>query len=135
MLGIPSIAISINAFHTEHWDTAQAVAKLFASQVMAKGLPGGTLLNINVPDCRAADLKGIRVARQGQVYFKDWFDQREDPRGRRYYWMTGEIVDPSEDERADSVLLQQGYVTLTPIHYQLTREDFLSELETWDLHL
>ncbi len=134
MLGIPSIAISLNSFRGDHWETAQKYALLFATKTLDHSLPRGTLLNVNVPDLSEEEIRGIRLARQGQVYFKDWFEQREDPRGRRYYWMTGEIVDPSEGDSADSVLLQRGFVTVTPIHYQLTHESFLKDMESWGLN-
>ncbi|NOZ74202.1 MAG: 5'/3'-nucleotidase SurE [FCB group bacterium] len=133
MLGIPSIAVSLNSFQGEHWETAQKFARLFASQTLKRSIPVGTLLNVNIPDRAINDIRGIRPARQGQVYFKDRFEKREDPRGRVYYWMTGEIVDPSESEQDDSVLLHKGYVTVTPIHYQLTHESFLTELDSWEL--
>ncbi|MFQ6614410.1 MAG: 5'/3'-nucleotidase SurE [Fidelibacterota bacterium] len=133
MLGIPSIAVSLNSFKGRHWESAQKYARLFAARTLERSLPPGTLLNINVPDLPLEEIRGIKPARQGHVYFEDRFDKREDPRGRRYYWMTGEIVDPSEGEEADSVLLHQGYATVTPIHYQLTHEAFLQELNTWEL--
>ncbi len=134
MLGIKSMAISLEGFRGKHWETAQAFARILAKKVLNNPLPWGTLINVNVPDIAQNEIQGIQVARQGNVFFHDRFEEREDPRGRHYYWMTGESVDPSKADDADNVLLEQGFVTVTPIHYQLTNDAFLDELNTWGLN-
>jgi 5'-nucleotidase len=134
LLGIQSIAISLDSVTDEDFGSAKRVAKTVVRQVLANQLPPGTLLNVNVPNLPWERIRGYQVTRQGNVYFRDWFESREDPRGRVYYWMTGEIVDPNSTEGVDSHALQNGYVSITPIHYQLTNLEFLDQLKKWKFH-
>ncbi len=131
MLKIPSIAISLDAVRGGNYEPAKTVAQRVVHQVLDRGLPEGVLLNVNVPNIPITDIQGIKITKQGNIFFKDWFEGREDPRGHQYYWMTGKIVDPDSDENCDGVALSQGYVSITPIHYQLTCESFLEPLEQW----
>jgi 5'-nucleotidase len=89
-------------------------------------------LNVNIPPLSEDKIKGIKVTKQGRVYFKDRFEKREDPRGRQYYWMTGESVNPTDEADLDSTVLENGYVSITPIHYELTNTQFFSKLTEWD---
>ena len=131
MLKIPSIAISLDAVRGGNYEPAKTVAQRVVNQVLDRELPEGVLLNVNVPNIPFAEIQGTKITRQGNIYFKDWLDGREDPRGHQYYWMTGEIVDPDNDDNCDGVALSQGFVSITPIHYQLTCESFLDSLEQW----
>jgi len=132
MLNIPSLAVSLDAIKGGDLNPAKKVAVKVVRKILQKGLPTGTLLNVNVPNLPGNKIRGYKITRQGNVYFKDWFETREDPRGRLYYWMTGEIVDPNNGPGFDSHAIQNGFVSITPIHYQLTNMPFLNELETWD---
>ena len=78
-------------------------------------------------------IKGTRITTQGNSYFKDRFEKREDPRGNIYYWMTGESVDPDSSGNTDNRALKDGYISVTPIHYRLTNESFMSDLESWKI--
>ena len=110
-------------------DTTQNTLK----KVQKFGLPEGTLLNVNVPDIQDEKIKGIRITTQGNAYFKDRFEKREDPRGNIYYWMTGESIDPDSSGNTDNRALKDGYISVTPIHYRLTNESFMSDLESWEI--
>jgi 5'-nucleotidase len=132
LLGIPSMAISLDSMKDGDFDAAKEVAVNVAKKIIRKGLPPGTLLNVNVPNRPLAEIRGYQVTEQGSVYFKDRFDKREDPRGRIYYWMTGELVDPERQVERDSHALTQGFISVTPIHYQLTNQSFLTTLKSWD---
>ena len=87
---------------------------------------------MNVPAIPSDKIKGIKITKQGHAFFKDRFEKREDPRGRQYYWMTGEIVNPVNASDLDSSVLEDGYVSITPIHYELTNNNFLKPLNDWD---
>ncbi|MFQ6606590.1 MAG: 5'/3'-nucleotidase SurE [Fidelibacterota bacterium] len=132
LLGIPSMAISLDSMKDGEYTATKEVAINVAKKILQNGLPPGTLLNVNVPNLPPAALRGYRVTEQGNVYFKDRFDKREDPRGRIYYWMTGELVDPERHLERDSHALARGFISITPIHYQLTNQSFLSTLKAWD---
>ncbi|HHS49655.1 MAG TPA: 5'/3'-nucleotidase SurE [candidate division Zixibacteria bacterium] len=133
LLGVPSIAISLDSRTDGHWETAAEFAKIIARDVLAKGLPEGILLNVNVPDLPRSDVKGVMITSQGKTNFNDFFEERMDPRGQRYYWMCGTLV--ADDERRDHDVraLADGYISVTPVHYNLTAHKFLGDLSNWEL--
>ncbi|NHZ86878.1 MAG: 5'/3'-nucleotidase SurE [Planctomycetia bacterium] len=132
ILGIPSIAISLNSIKGGDMTASQKVAKTVVGKVLENGLPSGVLLNVNVPNIPENSIKGYRITKQGNVVFKDHFEKREDPRGKLYYWMKGEIINDTNSD-TDGFAIQNKFVSVTPIHYQLTAESFLKTLKSWDL--
>jgi 5'-nucleotidase len=99
--------------------------------VLENGLPMGVLLNVNVPNIPEESIKGYRITKQGKLVFKDQFEKREDPRGKFYYWMKGENVNDTNSD-TDGYAIQNDFVSITPIHYQLTNEAFLKTLKSWE---
>jgi len=104
-----------------------------ATIVLEKGLPVGTLLNINVPNVKEEDIKGVLVTRQGKAVYREHFDKRTDPWGRSYYWMAGEKVKLEEDESVDDTALKNNIVSITPIQFDLTDYANLDLLKSWDV--
>ncbi|PJA53025.1 MAG: 5'/3'-nucleotidase SurE, partial [Candidatus Marinimicrobia bacterium CG_4_9_14_3_um_filter_48_9] len=86
VLGVPSMAISLNSFTRKDFTPAAHYAKYFAEKILTHGLPKGTLLNINIPDADLDEITGIEVVRQGQAEYHEQFDRRLDPRQRVYFW-------------------------------------------------
>jgi len=130
IIGIPSIAISLNSIKGGDMVPSQKVAINVATKVIKNGLPGGILLNVNVPNINEESIKGYRITKQGKLVFKDRFEKREDPRGKFYYWMKGEIINDTNGD-TDGFALQNDFISITPIHYQLTDESFLKTLKNW----
>ncbi|MCJ7801915.1 MAG: 5'/3'-nucleotidase SurE [Candidatus Marinimicrobia bacterium] len=131
ILGIPSVAISLNSIKGGDMTASQKVAVTVVKKVLENGLPTGILLNVNVPNISEEAIKGYRITKQGKLVFKDRFEKREDPRGKFYYWMKGEIINDTDSE-SDGYAIQNDYVSITPIHYQLTEESFIKTLESWE---
>jgi 5'-nucleotidase len=131
ILGIPSVAISLNSIKGGDMTASQKVAVTVVKKVLENGLPSGILLNVNVPNISEEAIKGYRITKQGKLVFKDRFEKREDPRGKFYYWMKGEIINDTDSE-SDGYAIQNDYVSITPIHYQLTEESFIKTLESWE---
>lgn len=131
ILGIPSMAVSINSFTAPHWPTAGRVALDLARQIVARGLPPDTLLNVNVPNVTPDALKGYKVTRMGRSRFVETFDRRTDPRGNVYYWMDGALELLGDATGTDLEALQQGYVALTPIWFDLTHRAALDHFKDW----
>ncbi len=133
ILGIPSMAVSLKSFDKQSDFTAAGIyARQFAERILERGLPDGILLNLNVPAIPKETIKGVRLTRLARYRYRDRYDRRQDPRGRDYFWLTGEdaeVLDPASD--ADAVAVEQGYVSLTPLSYDLTCRDFMPELEGW----
>ncbi len=131
LLGVPSIAVSLDSRVGENYETAVIFTKQLAQLVLEKGLPNGILLNVNVPDRPANEIAGVRVVTQGKTNFNDFFDKREDPRGQQYFWMCGTMVAGDNSLEHDVAALEAGFITVTPVHYDLTAYDFLDELNSW----
>ena len=128
-LNIPSIAISIDSFKPRNFSTSKIVVRKIINFIENNAMPSGTILNINIPDCEPNNLKGYKITVQGNQYFKDNFDKRIDPRGREYFWMTGEIIDNDKELRYDGFAVSNDYASITPIHFMITNTSFLDELE------
>ena len=94
-------------------------------------MPQGTLLNVNIPAVDSKRIKGVKIVRQSKVAIKERFDKREDPRKRTYYWLTGEIVESDGQKDADIEAIRNNYISITPIHCDLTNYDFVKNLKKW----
>jgi 5'-nucleotidase len=135
LFGIPSLAVSLAAREGFHFGPAAQVARELAAQVAERGLPAGTLLNINVPNvARLGELRGIRTTRQGRRRFGSAVERKTDPRGRSYYWIGGEELGyVVEDEGTDVEAVTQSRVSVTPVRTDLTDHGFLETLGGWQL--
>jgi 5'-nucleotidase len=132
ILGIPSIAISLGTFENPDYSYAAEFAnKMVRLVVENKGLPQGTLLNVNVPAVPQDQIKGVRIVKQSKRAIEERFDKREDPRKRTYYWLTGEVIESDGRDDADIETLRQDYVSITPIHCDMTDYEFMNALKTW----
>ena len=133
VLGIPSIAISLGSYQKPHWETAARVAQQVVRHVLRVGLPPDTLLNVNVPNLPAKKIKGYRVTRMGRSRFVEKFDRRIDPQGNVYYWMDGELELLGDEGETDIIAVREGYISLTPIWFDLTHRDALPAFRQWAL--
>ncbi|HSQ27523.1 MAG TPA: 5'/3'-nucleotidase SurE [Anaerolineales bacterium] len=122
--GVPGLAVSLDSprNHLVEIDymPAARVAAQVARKVLQEGLPQGILLNINVPYLAYEDLKGMRITRQGLRVYRDSLDRREDPRGKPYYWIGGDEPTGVPEDGTDFGSLADGYVSITPLHLDLT---------------
>ncbi len=135
ILGIPSLAVSIDAFKDPRWDTAGRVARRLAEEIIRRGLPPDVLLNVNVPNRPAAELQGFALTRMGRSRFAEIFHQRVTPRGETYYWLDGELQQLGDVNGTDFQALARGCVSVTPVGFDLTHHTFLPELRQWNLAL
>lgn len=133
--GIPSIAVSLASFDDRHYHTAAQFIGTFLEQIRWSEFPRHTLFNVNVPPVEPSELEGVRVTRLGLHRFRDIFEKRLDLRGHAYYWQTGIVEDHEEDPDTDVFALRENYVSVTPIHYDMTRHDYMPVLQSWDVSL
>lgn len=133
ILGIPSMAISLNTYADPIWSTAEQVAVRVVEQMLRHPLPDGVLMNVNVPNVPMDRLRGYRAARMASSRFMETFDKREDPRGNVYYWMDGYMEMLGDREGTDLTALEEGCVALTPIHFDLTHGESLDRIRAWTL--
>ncbi|MBI5745365.1 MAG: 5'/3'-nucleotidase SurE [Elusimicrobia bacterium] len=133
LLGIPSMAVSLDTFKNPDFGPSAEFAVKMARLMARRKVPPGTLLNVNLPNLPARKIKGVRVTNQSLTSFNDWFDKRRDPHGNTYYWMTGDYTPKDPDKASDLNALLAGYVSVTPIQFDLTNYKFITELESWGL--
>lgn len=134
--GLPAVAVSLDTPDTHvgpiDYGPAAAVARRVVVGVLQNGLPKDTLLNVNVPYLPLEAIKGVLPTRQGLRVYRDLLVRREDPRGRPYYWIGGEAPTGVPEQGTDFGALEQGYVSVTPLHLDLTSYRTLDELRTWE---
>ncbi|MDC7789884.1 5'/3'-nucleotidase SurE [Rhodoplanes sp. TEM] len=134
ILGIPSIALSqsygAESRQLPHWDTGLKHAPALIRRVIDTGIPRDVLININFPDCRPDDVKGIAVSSQGKRDI-DWLriDPRYDGRGNPYFWIAFDRVKRKEPSRGtDLAGLAEKRITVTPLRLDMTDEPFMTTL-------
>ncbi len=137
--GIPGIAISTALPALAKVDLAVArsvagvTARALTQVVLRRGLPAGTLLNVNVPAVSLQQLRGVEVTRLGKRMYDDQLLIREDPYGRPYYWLGGALPTDVPDDGTDVGAVMNDVVSVTPIGLDLTNHAFLDELRGWRL--
>lgn len=132
VLGIPSIAVSIDSFKPVDFSAATRFVARLVQMVAKNGLPEGVSLNVNVPNVPPEAIRGVKVTHQGRKKHLERYDRRTDPRGHTYYWLCNSTFTRDMDPRADSVAIEENYISVTPIQYDLTRYDMLDKLEMWE---
>ncbi|MBC7473205.1 MAG: 5'/3'-nucleotidase SurE [Candidatus Sericytochromatia bacterium] len=135
ILGIPSIALSLASFSDVHYETGAEFALKLANELATKELPSKTLLNVNIPAIPADQVKGVKITKLGVHKYTDIFEKRTDLRGKHYYWFAGESLEYQDEEDTDIVAVKKGYISVTPIHYDLTNYEFLNDLKNWDVNI
>ncbi len=134
--GVPGIAVSLEVPEGHvgaiDFQPAANAASIVVQNVIAKGLPAETLLNINVPFLNAEDIHGFRITRQGVRVYHSRLDERIDPRGRPYYWIGGDAPTGVSESGTDVGALAEGYVSVTPLQLDLTAYRAISDLNTWE---
>jgi 5'-nucleotidase len=133
---IPSIAVSLvldgHSGGTKHFEVAaDFVARLLPQLHQSKLLVGKTLLNINVPNLPADQIKGVMVTRLGVRAYNDYFEKRIDPRGKTYYWLAGEVIEEGEEENTDAWCVAKNMISLTPITFNMTDFAMVDKLKQW----
>lgn len=120
ILGVPAIAVSLAQQKNPPYEWAVPHVEKIARWVLRSGLPPGVALNVNIPVIEPHQVKGYRLTRQGLAKFEENYEEREDPRGNIYYWLSGEILPEEADGRTDLQALREGFVSITPLFYDLT---------------
>jgi 5'-nucleotidase len=132
MYGLKSIAISIHGDVHLHYDAAARFAAHVAPMVVTNGLPVGTFLNINLPNLPAHQTAGVRVSRQAADLYDEYFEKRQDPRDRTYYWQGCESHPNFSHQDADGAALEDNYISVTPVRCDMTDYRTLEHIKKWD---
>ena len=139
--GLPSIAFSLTSHTSKDFQPAANFAKILVGQLAQNSLPDLMLLNVNIPAVKWEEIAGVALTRQGVRRYVDVFDKRVDPRGKTYYWLTGEVledVEPTVDFNIpqnipiDVNIIRKNYISITPLQYNLTYANGLKKLSQWN---
>ena len=129
---IPSIGFSLDDFtYDADFSHCKQYIRVIASQVLEHGLQPGTLLNVNFPN--GSDIKGIKICRQANAKWAEDFDERLDPHKRNYYWLTGVFQNNDHGQDTDVWALENGYVSMVPVQFDMTAHHAIPILNSWDL--
>ncbi len=126
--GVPAMAVSFDDFHPVDLSAQASWVLNFLEKGLLSHFSAQTVCNVNFPRVSEGIGKGLKVCRQTSVPYQDVYDQRHDPRGQPYYWLTGEIPLKRVAPEADRALLSDGFITMTPLHFDFTHEESLKRI-------
>jgi 5'-nucleotidase len=134
ILGIPSFAISLTSFESNvDFRYAATFAKKLALTILEKGLPKGTLLNVNVPPVSEEEIQGVMITKQGKSIWNDEFEARRDPGNKQYFWLKGDLIELDTDEDVDQRAILDNKISITPIQFDLTNYGVIEALKKWNI--
>ncbi|MBI2026474.1 MAG: 5'/3'-nucleotidase SurE [Deltaproteobacteria bacterium] len=139
LMKIPSIAVSLCTKGSEinemNFDTAASVALKIVDLAKKRTMPQGVFLNINVPDRPLSNINGFRFVRTGVRVYSDQVMENKDPRGKSYYWLGGRYIGHESIENTDCSVIEEGYVSITPLQIDSTEHRYLKQLQEqeWDM--
>ncbi len=133
----PSIAVSLEYTKPKPLDFARAadLARQVIEQILAHQPAGGTLFNINIPSLEKGPIRGIRSVPQNVAPYIESYDRRTDPRGRVYFWNNPDYSCPDPHPDTDVTALAEGWITVTPLQFDLTHAALLHEMRDWTWRL
>jgi 5'-nucleotidase len=116
--GVPAMAVSVADLGSVHYDTAARVAAALVDKLETRGLPTEYLVNVNVPDLPANEIRGVMVTRQARRRYADLVREERDTRGKAYYWIVRGRAQWDVEQGTDMWAIANGYVSLLPFHGQ-----------------
>lgn len=128
LLGIPAIAVSLAGFSANDYHPGAAFIAKFLREHKEKILQQGGLININIPALPEEEWKGVKITKLGKAVYENVFELRKAPFGREYYWQAGNVA-PEADQETDLYAVREGYVSITPMHSDLTDYAKLKEFK------
>jgi len=131
--GIPAVAVSLDAGDKYDFQPAAEFASKLVQNMVNRSLPPNTLLNVNVPALPSGQIKGVAITKLGVRQYDNIFESRQDPRGRMYYWMGGNVMDTENDADSDIVAIKMSKISVTPIHFDLTNYGIMKLVQSWNL--
>lgn len=133
--GIPAIGFSLLDYNwNADFEPIKSFIKRITLETIANGLPKGVVLNVNFPKLKEDEIKGIKVCRQAKAYYAQKFDKRQTPFGKDYYWLTGVFTNEDKGEDTDEWALENGYISVVPVQFDLTAHHTMQQLNTWKLN-
>lgn len=134
IMDVPAIAISIASHEPDDYSYAAKIAAKIVKMTLSNNLKRGTLLNVNVPNIPENEIKGFKFTSQGKAKWDDVYEERIDPYGKKYYWLTGKLTNEDSALDSDYGAIINGYVSISPIHFDLTDYESLIQTQHWNVN-
>lgn len=136
VIGIPAVALSYTGDRPEEIEGWQGVVRALLEKLLARdAFPDHTLFNVNLPAVAPDEVRGVRVTSLGRRRYAESITRANDPSGKEYFWIGGGSVHWEPVEGSDFKAVHEGYVSVTPLHLDLTNYELLEEIRGWDLGL
>lgn len=130
---IPAIGFSLNDYSVQaDFSKCEPYILSITRNVIEKGIPEYTCLNVNIPANNGTPIKGIKIVRQAMAFWEEKFDQRLDPQDRAYFWLTGVFKNHDDGVDTDEWALHNNYVSIVPVHFDLTSHKTIPLLKDWE---
>ena len=128
--GIPSIGFSLlDSAHNADFSEAEQYIRKVTKEVLENGIDDGVCLNVNIPKrIKGEEIKGLKVCRQADANWQEEFEERTDPKGRTYYWLTGKFVNYDKGTDTDEWALANHYVSVVPVQFDVTAHSSLASV-------
>ncbi|MGH7820847.1 MAG: 5'/3'-nucleotidase SurE [Candidatus Binatia bacterium] len=133
LVGVPAIAFSLAARDAFRFEAAAGFAGELAAAVLREGMPSDVFLNVNVPEGPPEAIRSFAVTRLGRRRYSDSVSENVDPRGRKYYWIGGDEIEPPAQPGTDVAAVRGGAVSVTPIHVDLTHHGCVERIARMDV--
>lgn len=135
IMDIPAIAVSMGSYENEKFDDAAKFTSTILEKVVKNNDLHNIIININYPSKSKNEIKGVKITTLGIRRYDNAFTERKDPWGNSYYWMSGTVRDIKQDIESDIAAINENFISITPIHFDLTHYKHFKELKKWDLEI
>ncbi|MCK4357139.1 MAG: 5'/3'-nucleotidase SurE [Candidatus Cloacimonetes bacterium] len=130
-MGYPAIAVSLASYQKGDFSDCASIIDSLLEKDFISILSPKTILNINIPPFSINEIKGIKVTKLGHRIYTDFIEERNDPRGKPYFWIGGQVPEWSEGGETDFDAIKAGYVSITPINVDMTNYSYFLTIENW----
>ena len=131
---VPAIGFSLLDFNLDaDFKPSEKFIRRIILNILLNGIPEGVVLNVNIPNLKKEEIKGIKVCRQANGYWKEDFDKRKNPFGKEYYWLSGEFVCKDKGQDTDVFALENGYISVVPVQFDMTAHHMIQKINSWEL--
>lgn len=127
--GFKAVALSYDCYGATDLDGHAEYAVNVISHIPWDSIPYRSIVNVNLPNGKVEDIKGLRLCPQTTAVWVDWYVEHQDPRGGRYWWVDGEIPLAQVEKDSDRDLLNRGYATITPLQFDFTNRTALADMK------
>ncbi len=136
VLGVPAVAISYTGDDFESIEAWERIlARLLERVAQSEEFPQSTLLNVNLPPVTPDEVRGVRITSLGQRRYSGSLTRAEDPSGKEYFWIGGGATTWRGNQDSDFRAIEDGYISVTPLHLDLTNYRIIEEIRGWNLDL